>query len=152
MIHENPILAIMKPASIIAENATLRETLKKMNTDRTNTLLVIDAEGMLTGEISVTDLLGAVVPEDLDGDGVFKRFADEELFAEAIKNAADKSIEDFIVRDIESVRPDARLIDVAATAITMGQARIPVVDHDDHPIGIISRQELRQILTDYLKG
>lgn len=151
MTHENPILAIMKPASVIADTATLHEALKKMNADRSNTLLVTNDEGTLAGELSVTDLLSAVVPDDFDGDRALGQLSDETLFAKAVHAAKDKGIEDYIMREIESVRPDARLIDVAAIAMTMNQARIPVVDHEDHPIGIISRQGLRQILTEYLK-
>jgi predicted transcriptional regulator len=32
----------------------------------------------------------------------------------------------------------------------LGLARIPVVDHDNRPVGIISRQGLRHILSIYL--
>ncbi len=141
---------IMRPAVTISEDATLREAVERMNKEKTNELLVIDMDGMLAGEVSVTDLLAAVVPDTLDGDEVVNHFANEETIAEAIRNAADKPVSECMSYSVESVRADARLIDVAAVAISMGQARIPVVDHDGHPVGIISRIGLKHILSTYL--
>jgi len=141
---------IMRPASLISQDASIKEAVTMMNREKTNELLVIDNDGILAGEISVTDILGAAVPEDFDGDNVIKHFADETAFRASIKNAADKSVSDCMSYAVESVRADASLLDVAATAIAMGQARIPVVDHDNRPVGIISRQGLKQILTQYL--
>ncbi len=142
---------IMRPAALIDEEASLGEAVERMNKEKTNELLVVNADGVLVGEVSVTDLLGAVVPDDLNGDDVVAHFSSEETFRESIKNAAYKPVSECMSYAVESVRADARLIDVAATAIAMGQARIPVVDHDNHPIGIISRVGLKQILTEYLK-
>lgn len=150
MANGNTIDSLMKPATIIDESATLKEALARMNKEKTNTVLVVDAEGKLAGEVSITDLLNAVVPESLDGDAVVDHFANEERFAEAVRASADREVSDFMSMSVESVRHDASMIDVAATAISMGQAIIPVVDADDHPVGIISRQGLKHILSTYL--
>ena len=141
---------IMRPASLISQDAFIKEAVTMMNKEKANELLVIDNEGILVGEVSVTDILGAAVPEDFDGDNVVQHFADEDAFRTSIKNIADKFVSDCMSYSVESVRADASLLDVAATAIAMGQARIPVVDHDNRPVGIISRQGLKQILTQYL--
>ncbi len=150
MSNGTTLESIMRPASIIDEDASIREALERMNKEKTNELLVVDADGMLSGEVSVSDLLGIVIPDDVDGDNALLHLADEEAFREAIKEAADKSVSECMSYAVESIRADARLIDVAATAIAMGQARIPVVDHENRPVGIISRQGLRHILSIYL--
>lgn len=142
--------SIMRPASVIDEEASIREALERMNKEKTNELLVVDQDGMLTGEVSVNELLGAVIPDDVDGDNALAHLADEDAFRDAMRNAADKAISECMSYAVESIRADARLIDVAATAIAMGQARIPVVDHDNRPVGIVSRQGLRHILSMYL--
>ncbi len=144
------IESLMRPASVIDENASVREALERMNSEKANELLVVNQDGALIGEVSVTDLLAAAVPVDLDGDDAMAHLMDEEAFTDAIREAADRPITDCMSMGVESIRADARLIDVAATAISMGQARIPVVDHDDHPIGIVSRQGLRHILSVYM--
>jgi CBS domain-containing protein len=52
--------------------------------------------------------------------------------------------------DIDPVHIDDGLMTVAATAIARRQARIPVIDHDNRPIGIISRRGLKHILAKFL--
>lgn len=142
--------SIMRPASIIDDQASVREALERMNKEKANELLVVDEDGILVGEVSVSDLLGAAVPTELDGDDAMAHLIDEEAFSNAIKEAADRPVTDCMSSGVESIRMDARLIDVAATAISMGQARIPVVDNDDRPVGIISRQGLRHILSVFM--
>lgn len=142
--------SIMRPASIIDDQASVREALERMNKEKANELLVVDEDGILVGEVSVSDLLGAAVPTELDGDDAMAHLMDEEAFSNAIKEAADRPVTDCMSSSVESIRMDARLIDVAATAISMGQARIPVVDNDDRPVGIISRQGLRHILSVFM--
>jgi CBS domain-containing protein len=140
----------MRPASVIDQEASVRDALERMNAEKINELLVVDTDGILIGEVSVSDLLGAAVPADLDGDDAFSHLADEDTFRDAIRAAADTPLSESMSYGVEFVRADARLIDVAATAVSMGQARIPVVDHDDRPVGIISRQGLRHILSVFM--
>lgn len=137
---------ITKEAVIITENASFKEALKKMVDYQTNTLLVVDDEGKLSGEVSVTDLLDAIVPEYLDGDSIAANFATEEMFDEAVQDAAEKEVQFFMNRDLSAVDLSDGLMNIAATAIAHQRARIPVVDADNRPIGIISRRGLKHIL------
>jgi CBS domain-containing protein len=143
--------SLMRPAQIIDDETSIREALTRMNTEKTNELLVVDQDGMLVGEVSVSDLLGAAIPLDLDVDDALTHLADEDAFGDALREAADRPVGDVMASGVESILVDARLIDVAATAIAMGQARIPVVDHDGRPIGIVSRQGLRHILSVFME-
>lgn len=141
---------IVKEAVVIGESATFREALSAMIREQTNTLLVTDSDGMLAGEVGVSDLMDAVMPEYLDGDSIAANFATEEMFEEAVRNAADTSVSDFMSSDIEAVRIDDGLMAVAATAIAHQKARIPVVDAENRPIGIVSRRGLKQLLANSL--
>lgn len=141
---------ITKQAIIISEDTTLREAIERMNKEHTNTLLVTGEGGVLTGEVSVSDLLDAVIPENLTGDEVLEHFTDETVLINAIKDAADRPVYEFMVCDFSSVTPEDDLITIAANAIGYQRARIPVVDKDNRPIGIISRQGLKRILSRYL--
>jgi CBS domain-containing protein len=142
---------IVKEAVVISEEASFTEAVKLMIEGKTNTLLVVDSEGRLTGEVSVADLLDAIVPEYLDGDSIAAHFATEEMFAEAVKDTEDKQVEFFMSTDFSTVEMTDGLMSVAATAIGHQRARIPVVDKDNRPVGIISRQGLKHIIADYLK-
>ncbi len=137
---------ITKEAFIISENATFKEALDLMLNNHTNTLLAVDAEGKLSGEISVSDLFDGIIPLSFDGDDALEHLQSEEMFAKTVKDAADTPVFDFMSSDFTTVTPDDSIMDVASVAIAHQRARIPVVDHDDHPVGIISRQGLKQIL------
>ena len=141
---------ITKPAVVISEEATLREAIERMNKEYTNTLLVVGEGGVLTGEVSVSYLLDAVIPDTMSGDDVIEHFTDEEKFVAAVKAAADRPVYEFMIRDFTSVTADDQLITIAANAIGFQRARIAVVDKDNRPIGIISRQGLKQILARFL--
>ena len=142
---------ITKPAVIISAEATLREAVERMNKEHTNTLLVTGENGELVGEVSVTDLLDAVIPDHLSGDEVLEHFTDESNFISAVQIAADRPVSEFMIQDFTSVSSDDALITIVGNAIGFQRARIPVVDKDNRPIGIISRQGLKQILARFLQ-
>ncbi len=142
---------ITKDAVIVTEDASLSEALEKMVNQKTNTLLVVNEEGKLSGEVSVTDLLDAIVPEYLDGDSIAAHFATEGMFKEAVKDASEKQVQFFMSSDYSSVTLSDGLMSIAAIAIGHQRARIPVVDEENRPIGIISRQGLKHILAKYLE-
>jgi len=141
---------IVKPAVTVSEDATFEEALRAMLNGQTNTLLVIDEDGVLSGEVSVVDLLDAIVPGYLDGDSIMSQLGTEKLFQAAVKEAKDRPVSEFMTADFSSVNLDDGLIAIAATAITNQRARIPVVDQGNHPIGIISRQGLKTIIARFL--
>lgn len=141
---------ITKEAVTISEDASFREALSAMVNGQTNTLLVVDEEGSLTGEVSVADLLDAIVPEYLDGDSIAAHFATEEMFQEAVKDTEEKQVQFFMSHDYSAVEMDDSLMAVAATAIAHQRARIPVVNKEGRPVGIISRQGLKHIIAKFL--
>ncbi|MCD5381912.1 MAG: CBS domain-containing protein [Candidatus Pacebacteria bacterium] len=137
---------IIKEAVAISERATFKEALARMVSEQTNTLLAVDGDGKLSGAVGVAELLDAVVPEYLDGDSIAAAFASEDLFTESVQDAAQKIVVDFMSHDPHPINIDDGLMAVAATAIADQRSRIPVVDKDDRPIGIVSRRGLKQML------
>ena len=142
---------IIKESIIISENSTFDEALSLMLTKYTNTLLVINEEGELSGEVGVSDLFDGIIPLSFDGDEALAHLQNEDIFKETVKEARETPVFEFMNSDYTTIHPDDSIIDVAAVAITHQRARIPVVDHDNRPVGIISRQGLKQILGKYLK-
>lgn len=142
---------IIKDAVVISENATFAEALNSMLTQQTNTLLVVDDEGVLSGEIDVSDLFDGIIPVSFNGDQAMAHLENETAFQKSVREAADTPVFEFMNADYKAIYPTDSLMDVASIAVTHGRARIPVVDHEQHPIGIISRQGLKQLLGKYLK-
>ena len=143
---------IIKDAVTISENATFAEALERMLKNQSNTLLVIDDDGALSGEVDVSDLFDGIIPMNFNGDQAMAHLESEEAFAESVKAAADTPVFEFMNSDYKAIYPTDTLMDVASIAVTHGRARIPVVDHESRPIGIISRQGLKQLLNKYLSS
>jgi CBS domain-containing protein len=142
---------ITKPASVVSEGHTLREVIERMDKERTNTVLVIDDSGVLSGEVSVSDLFDAIIPDSASGDDALQLFQEEQRFIDALQVAADRPVSDFMNYDVTPVYPEDTLITIAAHAISHQRARLPVVNHADKPVGIISRQGLKHILATFLQ-
>ena len=132
------------------ENASFREAIELMVRKQTNSLLVVNDDGELSGEVNVSDLLDAIVPITLDGDDALETLSTEEGFKKAVKDAEYNTVADFMTTDIQPVHIDDSLLTIASTAIAHQTAHIPIVDHENHPIGVISRRGLKHILAKYL--
>lgn len=141
---------ITKPAVTVSEEASLREALELMIARQTNTLLVTDAEGKLIGEVGVSNVLNAVVPDYLNGDSIAANFASEDMFKEAVKDAEEKQVKFFMSDELDAIELTDSLMSVATTAIENNQVRIPVVDASGKPVGIISRQGIKRIIAEHL--
>lgn len=141
---------IVKPAVIVSEDDTFETALKAMMDQKTNTLLVVDEAGILSGEITVADLLDAVVPDTLTGDQVMEHFKDDAAIAASIDAARALPVSEFMSVDYTALELNDDLMSIIATAIAHQRARIPVVDKENRPVGIISRQGLKQVLGKYI--
>ncbi len=150
MISPMELKQIIKKVVTIGEEATFVDATAKMISSKTNSLLVIDTDGVLVGEICVPDLLQAVVPAYLNGDSTAAHFASEAIFDEAIKEAADKKVHDFMETNITTIHEAGTLMEVAISAIGQKRSRITIVDGDNRPVGIVSRRGIKQILADKL--
>jgi len=143
---------IVKPAVVVAETDTFEHALRALISQHTNTLLVVNEDGVLTGEVTVADLLEALVPDTLNGNEVMEHFSTDEAFLASIEMVKDMPVVEFMSSDFSALEPGDNLLSIIATAISHQRARIPVVDRDQHPVGIVSRQGLKQILAKFLKG
>lgn len=137
---------ITKPAITIGEDASLKDAVTEMVNKQVNALLVVDADGKLVGEVTVSELLKAIVPDYLDEDGIAAHFVSNEMFEEAVEHASDKQIKFFMSTRVTPVKMNEELMVVAVKAIAKKQVRIPVVDDEGKPIAIISRRGLKHII------
>ena len=142
---------MIKPAVVVSESDTFETALKAMTTQHTNTLLVVDEDGKLSGEVTVVDLLDAIVPNTLDGNQVMEHFADDKAFASSVDIVRNIPVSEFMTADYSALESTDNMMTIIATAITHQRARIPVVNKDQRPVGIISRQGLKAVLAKYMK-
>ena len=137
---------IIKEAVTVDEDASFKDAVALMIDKQTNSLLVTNETGELTGEVTVSDLLEAIVPDFLSGDSVAAHFATNEMFDEAVHDTAEKQIKFFMSTDFSPVRENESAMAIAANAIAHNRVRIPVVNDENIPVGIISRRGLKHII------
>lgn len=141
---------LTKEAVLISENASFREAITLMVSEKTNALLVMNQDEELTGTVSVSDLLNAIVPEYSDPESILEDLSTEKGFGDAVVSASDKLVSDFMTVDVQPAHVDDTLLTIASIALTHQTENIPIVDGANHPIGVVSRRGLKHILGQYL--
>ncbi len=140
------VIDITKPAITIHENTTFEDTIKTMVEKQTNSLLVVNDQGLLVGEIGMSDVLDAIVPEYMDGDSIAAHFASTDMFTDAVADARLTLVKDFMSLNISPIETTDSLMAVAALAIANNRTHIPVVDNEGKPVGVISRRGVKHII------
>jgi len=141
---------IMRNAVLIGQDAVFIDALRKMIIDKTNSLLVINKTGKLIGEIQSFDLIRQVVPGYVVSDEIAAHFATEEIFKDACEAAKTIPIEKFMNKDPKTITLKSSLMEAVVIAMAHGQSRIPVVDEEHRPLGVLSRTELKQVIGKYV--
>ncbi|MDY0189115.1 MAG: universal stress protein [Desulfuromonas sp.] len=142
---------MIKPA-LIGLDSSFLDVLKKMIVMKTNSLLVVNKKGVLVGRVQSLDLLWQIKPGYLDAKfaALTAHFVDEDTFKDACVSAKDKPLETFMEKNPQVLKLDSPLMEAAMIAIEDKHARIPVVDGDNIPVGIVTRTELKKMMGKYL--
>ncbi|MFD1317508.1 betaine/proline/choline family ABC transporter ATP-binding protein [Loigolactobacillus zhaoyuanensis] len=108
------------------ETQTLKEALGEMHTKRVDTLLVTDDDGVLRGFVGIEQI------NQFYGTG--------------------KEIGDIMDRNIFYVKEDSVIRDTVERILKRGFKNVPVIDHDHHLVGIVTRATLVDMVYDALWG
>ncbi len=137
---------IMREARVINKNKTFIDALTMMINEKTNSLVVVDDEGKLAGMLNTGRIIKEVIPDYIEEDAVAAHFANEEIFIEDVKKAKNSSIEKIMLKNPKNIHFDGSLMEVALMAISSNQLRIPVLDKENKPVGMVTRTELKRVL------
>jgi nucleotide-binding universal stress UspA family protein len=140
----------MREPVLIDQDATFVDALRKMILDKTNSLLVVNKSSKLIGEIQPFELIKQVVPAYVLSDEIAARFATDEIFKEACEAARNVPIEKFMNKNPKTITLQGSLLEGIILALSHGQSRIPVVDEQHRPLGVLTRTQLKQIIGKYL--
>lgn len=108
------------------ESQTLKEALGEMHTKRVDTLLVTDDAGVLRGFVGIEQI------NQFYGTG--------------------KKIGDIMDKNIFYVKEDSVIRDTVERILKRGFKNVPVIDHDHHLVGIVTRVTLVDMVYDALWG
>jgi len=114
-----------------------RDTIGKaqdlLESHRFNALPVVDEQRQLVGWVTSLDLLRAF---DFAEQTILPRFED----------VMRQPVETVMSRDVYTVRPRTPLTRVIAKLVDTRSKSFPVLDDDDHVIGIVAREDLMRAL------
>ncbi len=132
--------------SRISPNLTWIETLKLMESKKTNSLYVEESDGKFLGVITIKQLLEYVIPDYLEQNPELARTIPEHEFIELCAAKKEDSIRTFIDTNIPQVSPEMTLLELAVGSIQINHYRLAVVDKNGHLVGRITRRMIRDKL------
>ncbi|RME42855.1 MAG: CBS domain-containing protein [Chloroflexi bacterium] len=122
------------PAIVIEWDATILEAAALMESHNIRRLPVVDEDGVLVGIISTSDVREAT-----------------SVYSTASPYAPDQdeiilAVDEVMSSPVHTVSPDDRMLDVVRLMQTYKIGGIPVVDADDHVLGIVTESDVFQLL------
>jgi CBS domain-containing protein len=111
------LLAPSEPIRLTAE-ATVREAVAEMVANRRGAVLIVDADGRLSGIFTERDVLTRVVGQGRD--------------------ARRTVLDEVMTRDPEALTPNDRICYAVNRMNNAGYRTVPLVDADRRPIGIVT--------------
>ena len=141
---------IMRKPLIVSDQDTFTSVLHELICKKSNSALVVDEDGRLDGEINVWSLLKEVVPDYLEGDALAAHFATLEIFHEDIENAKDVPVSKMMNKNPKTITLDCSLMGATVVAMNAHQSRVPVIDDDGRPIGVLTRTQLKGVIGEHL--
>jgi len=144
------VASIMREAITISVHVSSKEALNAMVCKKTNALVVIDDDGVFVGLINTRIYIEQAIPEYVTNDEIAAQFANECVFRKSVEKIADVPIKDLMVENVSTIAPDDNLLKAAILATKNRQIRIPVLDENNKPIGLLSQTEIKHLIASYL--
>ena len=143
------VSSLMRPPITIQHTATLEEVVRKMVSEKRNSLVVINDDGAFAGAVNAIDVIKAVLPDYLEDDAIAARFADETLMKQDAHKVRGMVISEFMSKDLPTITEKTHIVEAAVQASKLGRGRIVVVDENKKPVGVLTRTEIKQVIASY---
>jgi len=138
-LHVSDIMT--RELTTILDTASLRELADLMFSKKLRYLPVVDAKGLLVGEVGVLDLISAGIPGYVYRVGSL-RFLDEfEPMEDLLKNEDTIPVKSIMKPPIRSIAPDSSVLAVAFEMTRSKKRHFPVVEND-RLVGVVSSMDI----------
>lgn len=131
----------------IGSDETIKEALRQMVHDLTNSLIVVDEQFRPIGIISSQILIKEAVPEYLKDDPTYSQFGPEGMLEQSAQSIADRAVKDFMYTDFHSLKESDAIIEAATYSIDAYRRVLPVIDDmTGRLVGSITRTCIKNAL------
>ena len=130
----------------ISPDNTVREAVKKMVENKSNSLIVTDENKKPIGILSSYLLVKAVVPAYLKDDPTYSQYGAEGTFDRYGDIIKDKKVSEVMHEKIHTLSEDDAMIEAASYSIEAERRILPVVNSEGALIGAVTRTCLKNAL------
>lgn len=127
----------------VSSEATMQEAIDLMIRERTNGVVVIDANKKVVGILSSWDIIQHIVPDYLEEDKHLASFEAGDLFVTRARDLANDPITKFMTKNVHTIGSDHSMMQAAALLSTFHIRQLPVVDKEGTLIGYINRTDVK---------
>ncbi len=107
---------------------------------------VVDSEMYVIGVITESDIIHAIVPSYMEMLHSTSFIPDTDIVKERLEDIKNKSISEFMSRKVDVLKTTDTLLSAAALIIKHGYRFVPVIDEENHLVGIVTRAGLLKAL------
>lgn len=133
------------------ENSTFFDIIKIMVDQKTNSIIITDNDGKYIRLIDSYEVIKKVIPDYLRENEILASVLMDELqFKEACLAAKDLTISSSENEEENKLYEDDKLIDAAIMMLDNGLQRIPVLNREGFPVGLITRTEMKRVIATFL--
>jgi len=135
-----------KNPATVPDTATLLKTAKILKKNEISGAPVVNEDGDLVGVVSEKDIFKALYPshaEFYDSPGIW---IDLDALEKSTIDAVDKSVQDFMTKEVVTVNSNTSLMQVGSMMMVRGIHRIIVVTQDNRIEGIVTRRDIYHLI------
>lgn len=152
MVAEQPVTQVMThDVFAVREDVTIPTVARTMCDRDISGLPVIDADGMLVGIITEMDIVSHEIQVDTPTyvpflDAIFRMPGDTS--EDDIRRVLATTAADLMTTPVYSVTVDATVRDVATLMFERRVNPVPVLDHQNRVVGIVSRSDIVRLIAE----
>lgn len=137
-----PIKETLSPENTLKEAVEfMRVATRKPGWYGVKGMVVVDTDGRVAGMVAIKDILNALMPSYMDHCAVGE-FAWPGMFEELARKVAPKKVSEIMSTKITTISPDTSLMECARLIVKHNLWRLPVVDANMKPLGMVYVRDL----------
>ncbi len=134
------------------ESTTVLDILKGWMKNSSNIFIAEDADGKISGVVTLYDILAKLLPFYLQVDSVLSDFAfDKLLTKEVVQETITRTASDIMTNEVITVEPTDYFLKAASLMFQNEFDYLPVVNSDNKCVGLVTRNTMEEAVLEIVK-